>query len=197
MKVYRNNQKPDFPVHLNLLKAQPVSNYDITRLTEKTSSITINTNKGLAELDTGFFFAYEIFPSHIMSFLTQWSYEQRQMNIGDTIVQQAFIPPVGFLSQKIIVGVRIKEIIHEPNKMGFSYETIRGHVEKGLSTFTIEKSADKTIFRIHTFSKPGALLSKLAAPFFSIPYQSYCTRQALKYVKQQLENHSLTVKANE
>ncbi|WP_276503489.1 DUF1990 family protein [Terrimonas pollutisoli] len=197
MKVYLNNQESNFPAHLNLLKAQPVSDYDITRLTEKTSSIIINTDKDLAELDTGFFFEYKIFPPHIMLFLTQWSHEQRQMNIGDTIIQQAFIPPAGFLSQKIIVGVRIKEIIHEPNKMGFSYETIRGHVEKGISTFTIEKLAGKTVFRIHTFSKPGTLLSKLAAPFFSIPYQSYCTRQALKYVRQQLENHSLAGKANQ
>ena len=194
MKIYLNNQESNFPVHLKFLKMQPVSSYNTADLAEKTSDIAINTSKQLAELDTGFFFGYKIFPPHIMSFLTQWSYEQRQMKVGDIIVQQAFIPPSGFLSQKIIIGVRIKEIIHEPNRIGFSYETIQGHVEKGISTFTIEESADKTVFRIHTFSKPGTLLSKIAGPFFSKPYQSYCTRQALYYVKQQLENHSVAVK---
>ena len=190
MKVYLKDQQFNFPAHLEFLKMQPVSDYDIAGLTEKTSSIVINTNKELAELNTGFFFDYKIFPSRIMSFLTQWSYEKRQMNTGDTIVQQAFIPPVNFLSQKIIVGVRINEIINETNRVGFSYETIQGHVEKGVSTFTLEKSADKTVFKIHTFSKPGTFLSKITGPFFSIPYQSYCTRQALKQVKLQLENLS-------
>lgn len=190
MKVYLHDQASSFPAHLNFLKMQPVSDYDPAGLTEKTSSIIINTNKELAKLETGFFFEYKIFPPRIMSFLTQWAYEKRKMNIGDTIVQQAFIPPFNFLSQKIVLGVRISEIINEPNRIGFSYETIRGHVETGVSTFTIEKIAGNTVFKIHTFSKPGTLLSKIAGPFFSIPYQSYCTRKALKYVKQQLENLS-------
>lgn len=191
MKIYFKDQEGNFPAHLDFLRTLPVSDYDIAGLNEKTSSILINTDRKLAELNTGFFFSYKLFPPHIMSFLTQWSYEKRQMNIGDTIVQQAFIPPVSFLSQKIIVGVRIKEIIKEANRIGFSYETIQGHVEKGISTFILEKSMDKTVFTIHTFSKPGTWLSKLAGPFFSIPYQSYCTKQALKHVKKQLENHSV------
>ena len=110
------------------------------------------------------------------------------MQIGDTIVQQAFIPPVRQFSQKIIFGVRINNIIAETNRIGFSYETLNGHVEMGESTFTIEKtSEDKTIFKIHTFSKPGNLLTKLVGPFFSIPYQTFCTKRGLENVKKNLE----------
>jgi uncharacterized protein (UPF0548 family) len=58
----------------------------------------------------------------------------------------------------------------------------------GESTFTIEKSGEsKLFFKIHTFSKPGNFLTKLVGPFFSIPYQSYCTKKALENVKRQIE----------
>ena len=124
-----------------------------------------------------------------MTFLTQWDFESRQMQIGDTIVQQALVPPLGLLSQKIVFGVRINDIINEPTKIGFSYETLKGHVEKGISTFTIEMDADKgTIFKIHTFSRPGNLLTRLVGPILSVPYQTFCTKQGLLNVKRQLES---------
>jgi hypothetical protein len=142
----------------------------------------------LAELDLSFLWNYHIFPKSIMAFLTEWNYKKRQMQIGDTILQQAFFPPLGWLSQKLLFGVRINNIINEPNKKGFSYETLKGHAEMGESTFTIEKSGEsKLFFKIHTFSKPGNFLTKLVGPFFSIPYQSYCTKKALENVKRQIE----------
>ncbi len=114
---------------------------------------------------------------------------RKEMQIGDTIVQQAFIPPSRYFSQKIIFGVRINKIFNDPTKVGYSYETIKGHVEMGISTFTIEKIMNnKTIFKIHTFSKPGNQLIQLVGPFFSVPYQIFCTKQGLKNVKRQLEN---------
>ncbi|MBB1287407.1 DUF1990 family protein [Flavisolibacter sp. BT320] len=162
--------------------------YDKARLVEKTTVITIDTTKELSELNTDFFFDYKIFPSSIMTFLTQWNAENRKMQVGDTIVQQAFIPPFRRFSQKIIFGVRINYIINEPTRTGFSYETLKGHVEKGISIFTIEKAADqKTIFKVHTFSTPGNLLTQLVGPVFSVPYQTFCTRQGLINVKRQLE----------
>lgn len=188
MKVFLTDQSIYFPKHLEFLKQQPVMLYDKSELKEKITIISIDTDKNLHELDTNFFFDYKVFPSSILTFFTQWYSEKRQMKIGDTIVQQAFIPTFKIFSQKIIFGVRINEIISAPDKIGFGYETLEGHVEKGMSTFTIEKTADeRTIFKVHTFSKPGNLLSKLAAPFFSLPYQVFCTRQALLNVKQQLE----------
>jgi hypothetical protein len=189
MRIYLADQSTNFPKHLEYLKRQTIIPYVSSKLTEKTTVIPIDTHKDFHELDSAFFFDYKIFPSNIMTFLTQWSFENRDIQIGDTIVQQAFIPPFRQFSQKIIFGVRINNIIKEPTRMGFSYETLKGHVEMGISTFTIEKTGDgKTIFKIHTFSNPGNLLTQLVGPIFSVPYQTFCTKQGLLNVKRQLES---------
>lgn len=191
MKIYLTDQAKSFPKHLEFLKRQDVIEYDISKLSEKSTSISINANKDLAALNVDFFFNYNIFPDNIMTSLTQWEFEKRKMKIGDTIVQQAFIPPSRYFSQKIIFGVRINKIINESTRLGFSYETLKGHVEIGMSTFTIEKSGSgETIFKIHTFSKPGNALTQLVGPIFSVPYQNFCTMQGLKNVKRQSERFS-------
>jgi len=189
MKVYLTDQSKYFPQHLEFFKRQPVMLYSKSKMKEKTTVISIAGTTGAQNLNTQFFFDYKIFPGNIMSYWTQWNAEGRQMQIGDTIVQQVFIPPFRHLSQKIILAVRINEIIREPTKIGFSYETLEGHVEKGISIFSIEETKEqRTIFKVHTFSKPGNLISKLVAPIFSIPYQAFCTRQGLRNVKRQLES---------
>ena len=189
MKIYLTEQSKFFPKHLEFLKRQDIIKYDPSNLTEKTTSITIDTDKKFENLNVDFLFDYKIFPDNIMTFLTQWKFENRKMQIGDTIVQQAFIPPTRHFSQKIIFGVRINKIINEPTRIGFSYETLTGHVEMGVSSFTIEKLDNgDIIFKVHTFSKPGNLLTKLVAPVLSVPYQTFCTKQGLKNVKRQLES---------
>ena len=188
MIVYLKDQSKHFCKHLDFLKGIPVMRYDKEKLVEKSTIIQIDSSKELQELNTDFFFMYKIFPNNILTFLAQWEFESREIQVGDTIVQQAFIPPFQGLSQKIIFGVRINEIIKEQTKVGFSYETLKGHVEKGVSIFTIEQTTDKRIiFKIQTFSTPGNLLTKLVGPVLSVPYQTYCTRQALANVKRQLE----------
>ena len=154
-------------------------------LREKITTVEVDSEFSKINLD--FFFNYEIFPDYIIDSLCQWNKEGRKMKVGDTIVQQAFLPPIKGLSQKIIFAVRISEIINQPERKGFSYETVDGHVEKGISIFTIEKNMEKSIFKIHTFSKPGNLLTSLVGPIFSVPYQSFCTKKALNNVKERIE----------
>lgn len=187
MNIFLTDQKSEFNKHLNFLKSKRVMNYDKTSLKEKITTIEININKKLNELNLDFLFDYNIFPDKIMSFKTQWANENRKMNIGDTIMQQVYLPPTKIFSQKIIFGVRINEVIDQLNKKGFSYETLEGHVEKGISTFTLEQLHNKLIFKIHTYSTSGNFLTKLLGPIFSIPYQTFCTKSALENVKQQLE----------
>ena len=148
---------------------------------------TVEVDSEFLKINLDFFFNYEIFPDYIIDSLCQWNKEGRKMKVGDTIVQQAFLPPVKGLSQKVIFAVRISEIIDQPERKGFSYETLDGHVEKGISIFTIEKKMEKSIFKIHTFSKPGNLLTSLVGPIFSLPYQSFCTKKALNNVKERIE----------
>ncbi len=187
MKIYLQEQEPFFIKHLEYQKQQPVMNYDKSLLKEKINTISIN-NHDISSLSLDCLFNYQIFPPHIMSYKTQWQHEGRAIKAGDTIVQQVYIPPIKSLSQKIVFGVRIKEIINTKKTKGFSYETLEGHVEKGLSIFTVEQLNDnELIFKIHTYSEPGNIISKLVAPFFSIPYQAYCTKAALKNIKVQIE----------
>ncbi|MNK00367.1 hypothetical protein D3C87_181510 [compost metagenome] len=165
--------------------------YDIKELHEKTSSIEISTALNLGELDLSAFFDYRIFPEYILSAYPQWKDEGRTMQPGDTILQQVYLPPIPKFSQKVLFGVRIKEVIREEKRTGFSYETLEGHVECGISRFVLEETGNKVFFRIHTFSKPGSFLTRLLGPVFSLPYQTYCTNKALKQVKKMLEtNHS-------
>lgn len=186
MKISFLNQAKRFPEHLRELKKAAVMPYDKTFLVEKNSLIEIEGISKLSELDASHFFDYRIFPEYILNAYAQWTDENREMQVGDTIVQQVFLPPFPAFSQKAIFGVRIKELIHEDNQIGFSYETLEGHVEKGISYFLLEETDRGLVFRIRTFSKPGNFLSKLLGPIFSIPYQTYCTRKALQQVKRNL-----------
>lgn len=164
--------------------------YEKNNLREQISSIEIAASS-LEELDLSAFFDYRIFPEFILSAYPQWKDEGRTMQAGDTILQQAYLPPIPKFSQKVLFGVRIKEVIREEKRAGFSYETLEGHVECGISLFILEEIENKIVFKIHTFSKPGNVLTRLLGPVFSIPYQTYGTNQALKQVKKTIElNHS-------
>ena len=188
MKFFLTDQTIKFDKHLKLLMEKPVMTFSREALKEKTDTITLNTKKKLKDLDLTFFFDYQIFPPTIMASKTQWEMEKRKMKVGDTIVQQVYIPPVKTISQKIIFGVRVNNIIDEQDRKGFSYQTLEGHVEKGESIFTIEQTDQGIIFKVHTFSAAGNLLARLAGPFFSRPYQAYCTRRCLTNVKFKIEN---------
>jgi hypothetical protein len=188
MRIYLTDQTNHFDTLLKALMNTPVMSFKKSALVEKSSVIHISDNKHLDQLDLHFFFDYQIFPHNIITSRTQWNTEGREMQVGDTILQQAFVPPFKLFSQKIIFGVRINSIIDEPQRKGFSYVTLEGHVERGESTFTIEQSDTGVIFKIATFSEPGNWLTRLVGPVFTVPYQTYCTRKALENVKRQIEN---------
>jgi hypothetical protein len=188
MKIYLTDQNNKFKQHLDFLKTKSVMAYNKNLLTEKITTIEIKTTKTIDELNLDFLFEYKIFPDNIMTFKSQWTDENRQIRVGDTIAQQVYIPPTKTFSQKIIFGVKVNEIIDQADKKGFSYETLEGHVEKGISTFTVEQLDNKVIFKIQTYSTPGNVLTKLLGPIFSVPYQTFCTKTALKNVKRQLES---------
>jgi len=186
MKIFLTDQADKFERLLLELITRPAMPFDKHSLKEKVTTIAIETEKSLSQINLDFLFDYQIFPPNIMTYMTQWGMEKRKMQIGDTILQQALIPPTKHFSQKIIFGVRINKIINEEDRKGFSYETIEGHVEKGESTFAVEQNARGLIFKIQTFSEPGNLLTRLLGPIFTVPYQGYCTRKALENVRQKI-----------
>lgn len=187
MKLYFTNQRSKFREHLASLKAKPVMQYDATQLRTKITTVEIATAQKLDQLDFGFLFDYKVFPVRVLEAKTQWQDEGRPMKTGDTIVQQVRIPPVMGFSQKIIVGVRINSITDHYGKKGYSYETLEGHVEKGISAISVEQQENKLVCNIQTYSAPGNFWIRLLGPVFALPYQAYCTRKALDHVKKQIE----------
>ena len=100
----------------------------------------------------------------------QWIRERRTMRIGDIIVQRAVLPPIGFgICPEF--AVRISALIGEPSKLGFAYETLAGHLERGVSEFYFEERAGEVLFVVHTHSEPAHWLSRLGRGVFSLRYQ--------------------------
>jgi hypothetical protein len=186
MNVYLTDQTDRLDQHLKALMGKPVMPFNKTKLREKVTTIQLDTCRPLGQIDLRFLFDYRVFPAHIMTFLTQWGHEGRAMRVGDTIVQQAFLPPTRMFSQKLLFGVRINRIVNEADRKGFSYETLEGHVERGESTFTVQQSTQGLVFKIRTFSEPAHWITKLVDPVITAPYQAYCTQAALAHVKRQI-----------
>lgn len=187
MQLFLFDQRKRFLQHLSTWKGKQAMPYDRAQLQEKETVFPIGATIPIDALDSRILFDYRIFPEHILSALTQWQAEDRAIQVGDTIVQQAYLPPWKHLSVKVLFGVRIREIIDGPERIGFSYETLEGHVERGISTFTIELREGAPVFVIHTFSEPGNRLTRSVGAVFTVPYQRFCTRAAGKHVTEQLE----------
>lgn len=176
MKIFFTDQQKHFERHLVELKDSNVIPYQRGLIKHKVHKQIIHNS--FSDLFFSGFFDYKIFPTHILTALPQWIEENRTIQPGDTIVQQINIPPSSILSQRLIMGVRIKEVFNSDSCKGFSYETLTGHVEKGISTFKIEPQKNFSVFTIETHSAPGLAFLKLFQPFSTL-YQDYCTNQAL------------------
>jgi Domain of unknown function (DUF1990) len=158
----------------------------VATLPERTSEIALGYASPIRSYRTDFLFAYDVFPRSLMRTEPQWMREGRAMRVGDIIVQRAVLPPIGFgLCAEF--AVRISTLISEPSKLGFGYETLAGHLERGLSEFYFEERAGTLFFTIHTYSEPAHWLSRLGTPF-SLAYQKWCTQQALKHVKRRFQS---------
>ncbi len=154
----------------------------VATLPEKTNKIALGCPAPISSYRTDFLFSYDIFPRFLMRAEPQWIREGRAMRVGDIIVQRAVLPPIGFgLCAEF--AVRISALFSEPSKLGFGYETLAGHLERGVSEFYFEQRSGELFFVIHTHSEPAHWLSRLGGGIFSLPYQRWCTQQALKHVK--------------
>lgn len=185
MHICLGNNSQILVSRLHKLMATPMHHVDVERLRHVSSSIPV-----FAETDclpvTSPLYTYSLFPPRIMRHLTQWAYENRPMQLGDTIVQQIWLPPVAGGLVSIICGVRITNIFRQQDRVGFSYTTLAGHVEQGISTFSLQGLGPHALFKIDTLSRPALPGGKLLAPLFANPYQAWCTRQALAHVRAQL-----------
>lgn len=157
-----------------------------TVLREKVTSLTIPAPQvtDLTKCDTSFLFDYQVFPPDIMKAKTEWNKEGRAMKKGDIIIQQVFVPPLP-LSLKAVFAVRVVDMFRSATKVGFSYGTLKGHAEMGISEFYFSLQDGVLRINIHTYSAPGTILTRMMAPFFTLPYQQYCTNRALAHMSQE------------
>lgn len=167
---------------LDEMKHWPCDAGNVEALTAKHARIVLPGINRLMQLDRQPFFAYDIFPNGILTAHTEWSVEDRFMQPGDTIVQEVHLPPFSRVSLKLVFGVRISHVSVSENRWCFAYQTLKGHVEKGESVFTLEAIRGRVWFSIATHSAPA---SAWMPAWLTSPYQDYCTRMALQHVQRQ------------
>jgi uncharacterized protein (UPF0548 family) len=156
---------------------------DASSLPEKTSSIALNVPGPISQWHTDSLFDYDVFPSTIIRYQAEWRTEGRKMRVGDLILQRAMVPPLLGFGLCLEFAVRISRLIEEEKRLGFAYETLTGHAERGISEFYFEECDGSLHFTIHTHSEPGHWTSRLGKHIATLPYQAWCTRRALNHVK--------------
>lgn len=73
---------------------------------------------------------------------------------------------------------RITEVVDEPDRWGFSYDTLPGHSEEGRETFTVRRRSDATVFELDVLWRPSDVLTRLSGPIGSA-VQGHVTRRYL------------------
>ena len=121
---------------------------------------------------------YQIFPPRIMR--AEVCSDDGRLRDGTTIVQHVSLGPVS-----LEAAVRVLRVWRgqdgETDEVGFTYATLQGHPERGISTFRIQRNERRQIsFVIDVRSRPGSLLTTLARPF-ARRFQRGATEAALAY----------------
>ncbi|MEO1518371.1 MAG: DUF1990 domain-containing protein [Bacteroidota bacterium] len=84
-------------------------------------------------------------------------------------------------------SARIVYVIDEPNRCGFAYGTLPGHVEMGEEAFWVERNPEGEIFyHIRAFSKPRSWLTRLGYPIVRLcqkRFGRHSTRQMQALVR--------------
>ena len=121
---------------------------------------------------------YQIFPPRIMR--SEICSDDGRIHEDTTIVQYVSVGPVPLES-----AVRVQRMWHsteaELEETGFSYATIRGHPERGVSTFRIRRTPGRITFLIDARSRPGSILTRVGRPI-ARRFQRAATEAALDHV---------------
>ncbi len=140
------------------------------------------TLRALEPARTEFLFRYEIFPENILRAWGEWQGESRSMRPGDTIVQEAAMPPFPW-GARLLFGARVTEVIRSPIAALFSYATLSSHAETGVNTFGLRLDKGEIVAWISSRAEPGNPLMRLAGPFV-MRYADWCKEQAVELMLQ-------------
>ena len=82
---------------------------------------------------------------------------------------------------------RIVYVVNEPNRYGFAYGTLPGHIERGEELFLLEKRKDGTVYySVKAFSTPRHWVARLAYPLMR-RFQSRFRRDSCLQVKKRTQ----------
>ena len=86
----------------------------------------------------------------------------------------------GGLSTKTVTGglvtvpCEIVYVLDEPNRAGFGYGTLPGHVQRGEEAFLVERDQqDRVWFRVTAFSRPARWITVLGGPLTIAAQRGY------------------------
>jgi uncharacterized protein (UPF0548 family) len=72
------------------------------------------------------------------------------------------------------VPCEIVYVLDEPNRAGFGYGTLPGHMESGEEAFVVERDSDDRVwFRVTAFSRPARWPTMLAGPLTILIQRGY------------------------
>lgn len=121
---------------------------------------------------------YQIFPPRIMR--AEICSEDGRLHEGTTIAQHVSLGPVSLEAAVSVLHIWRGQD-GETEEIGFTYATLQGHPERGISTFRIQRNKRRQIsFVIDVRSRPGSLVTRLARPL-ARRFQRAATEAALAY----------------
>lgn len=125
-----------------------------------------------------FLFRYEIFPEAVLRFRGEWQEAGRAMRAGDTIAQEAAMPPVSW-GARLAFGARVTEVKRSPREASFSYATLSSHAETGVNTFGLHLEHGEVVARVLSRAEPGNPIMRLATPVV-MAYADWCKERAVE-----------------
>ena len=120
-----------------------------------------------------FLLRYDVFPPKMLRAYGQWQAEGRElMKPGDTIVQEAAMPPFSW-GARLLFGARVTDVTRTESEVSFTYKTLESHAETGINTFALRLIPGRVLARVTSRAEPGRWSMKLAGPVV-MTYADWC-----------------------
>jgi uncharacterized protein (UPF0548 family) len=108
---------------------------------------------------------------------------QAPLRMGTVVAMSAQVFGIWWIN-----SCRIVYVIDEPNRFGFAYGTLPGHVEKGEELFLVERGEDGAVwYSLRAFSKPRQFLLRLTYPLSRV-FQRKFVRDSKKSMLEAVQN---------
>jgi hypothetical protein len=123
---------------------------------------------------------YRFYPDHILSFTGDFDLEQRQVRVGDRIVQRIHVLRLlGRAILDVIAITEVTDVVNEPRRAGLSYATVFPHVAQGQWQAAV------------IWGKMGELRLAVKAILRLDPTEPARNRRLIRFFQRQAQRHGL------